>query len=470
MAACACTRCAACALSPRPRSHPPTGTAAQQDASALNTSLHSTSRWVLRRLRARGLVPSSPGAPVLEIGAINTQLLLTPDLRVRAIDLHSSHPSIERSDFFSLPHGGPADVATGTCTPYEVVVCSMVLNCVPDPSRRFEMLVGLRAQLRAGGLAFITLPRSCLAHSWTLDRGGFCECLRSAGLSPSAVEHDASEKVRGAVRSHARAGPRVPLCGVLRVPPRHTLRARRSPSSSARPRCPTPSRRGASSTRASGAAQARALRGAGRSRAPRSSTWTSVATSASAHGCLARMQPRTLVRDVTSGDSAPRIRCWRGGSQRGALLNEAARMRRFGTCSQEFHYSIWRLTLHRSESSTGFKSVLLAGSKVKPYLARLRHGGKMRNLGIFATAEEAALAHARALAAEAPRGRRRHGVRGGPFFRPEEAGPRKAEYLDRASYRKSARPTMLRSVDKRRCKQQGLKGGAAVQVCRRRLF
>ena len=256
----------------------------------------------------------------------------------------------------------------------------MVLNCVPDPSRRFEMLVGLRAQLRAGGLAFITLPRSCLAHSWTLDRGGFCECLRSAGLSPSAVEHDASEKVRGAVRSHARAGPRVPLCGVLRVPPRHTLRARRSPSSSAMPRCPTPSRRGASSTRASGAAQARALRGAGRSRAPRSSTWTSVATSASAHGCLARMQPRTLVRDVTSGDSAPRIRCWRGGSQRGALLNEAARMRRFGTCSQEFHYSIWRLTLHRSESSTGFKSVLLAGSKVKPYLARLRHGGKMRNL------------------------------------------------------------------------------------------
>ena len=145
-------------------------------------------------------------------------------------------------------------------------------------------------------------------------------------------------------------------------------------------------------------------------------------------------------------------------------------MRRFGTCSQEFHYSIWRLTLHRSESSTGFKSVLLAGSKVKPYLARLRHGGKMRNLGTIATAEEAALAHARALAAEAPRGRRRHGVRGGPFFRPEEAGPRKAEYLDRASYRKSARPTMLRSVDKRRCKQQGLKGGAAVQVCRRRLF
>ena len=80
----------------------------------------------------------------------------------------------------------------------------------------------------------------------------------------------------------------------------------------------------------------------------------------------------------------------------------------------------------------------------------------MRNLGIFATAEEAALAHARALAAEAPRGRRRHGVRGGPFFRPEEAGPRKAEYLDRASYRKSARPTV-------RCYEAWTSGGARPQ-------
>ena len=167
-----------------------------QDASALNTALHSTSRWVLRRLRARRLLPTSPGAPVLEVGAINTQLLLTPDLRVRAVDLHSSHPSIERSDFFSLPHGGPADARTGACTPYDVVVCSMVLNCVPDPNRRFEMLVGLRSQLRVGGLAFITLPRSCLAHSRTLDRAAFCECLKSAGLAPASVEHDASDKVR----------------------------------------------------------------------------------------------------------------------------------------------------------------------------------------------------------------------------------------------------------------------------------
>ena len=84
----------------------------------------------------------------------------------------------------------------------------------------------------------------------------------------------------------------------------------------------------------------------------------------------------------------------------------------------------------------------------------------MRNLGIFATAEEAALAHARALAAEAPRGRRRHGVRGGPFFRPEEAAPRKAEYLDRASYRKAYEAWTAASGGAS-CARRG----AAVQVC-----
>ena len=60
------------------------------------------------------------------------------------------------------------------------------------------------------------------------------------------------------------------------------------------------------------------------------------------------------------------------------------------------------LTLHRSESSTGFKGVShhLSSSKVRPFHARVMRGGKTRHLGNFATAEEAALAHARALAAD----------------------------------------------------------------------
>ena len=55
------------------------------------------------------------------------------------------------------------------------------------------------------------------------------------------------------------------------------------------------------------------------------------------------------------------------------------------------------LTLLRSESSsTGYKGVGFTGSgRSKPYQAQVRRGGKTVHLGIFATAEEAALCYAR---------------------------------------------------------------------------
>ena len=54
------------------------------------------------------------------------------------------------------------------------------------------------------------------------------------------------------------------------------------------------------------------------------------------------------------------------------------------------------LALLQSEGSiTGFKGVSSSGSKSKPYKAYLSRGGKLVNLGYFATAEEAALCYAR---------------------------------------------------------------------------
>ena len=74
------------------------GVEAYQQASALNTALNPTSRWVKRALAA--LQKKGSGAPrILEIGAVNTQLLDAPGLEVRAIDLHASHPRIEQRDF-----------------------------------------------------------------------------------------------------------------------------------------------------------------------------------------------------------------------------------------------------------------------------------------------------------------------------------------------------------------------------------
>ena len=160
------------------------GIKAYQQASALNTALNPTSRWAARAIRALD-ASLGGGQPirVLEIGAVNTQLLDTPGLAVRAIDLHALHPRIEQCDFFSLLQGGEAD-PSGACTTraYDAVVCSMVLNCVPNERKRFEMLVGIRSQLRRGGRAFVTLPRSCLEHSFTMTVESFTDALAAVGL------------------------------------------------------------------------------------------------------------------------------------------------------------------------------------------------------------------------------------------------------------------------------------------------
>jgi len=161
------------------------GVDAYQKASVFNTSLHSTSRWVAKRLRARGVLSQGQREPrVLEIGAINTQLLMTPGLKVRAIDLNSQDALIVQQDFLQLPHGGDINAATGLSQTYDVLVCSMVLNCVPDARMRFDFLVSMRSQLAAGGLAFIVLPLSCVEHSRTLNHESFTDCLRAVGLAP----------------------------------------------------------------------------------------------------------------------------------------------------------------------------------------------------------------------------------------------------------------------------------------------
>jgi len=109
---------------------------------------------------------------VLEVGAINIQLQQCSWLRVRAIDLHSQHPNIETCDFFAIPP------AAG----YDVVVCSMVVNCVPDAPRRGEMLVRLRAHLvPATGVLFLVLPLRCV-RSTHVGEAAFDAVLESMGF------------------------------------------------------------------------------------------------------------------------------------------------------------------------------------------------------------------------------------------------------------------------------------------------
>jgi len=112
---------------------------------------------------------------VLEVGAINTQLLDCKSLDVRALDLNSRNPRIEQTNFL--------DCNCTAAQKYDAIVCSMVLNCVPDAPKRGKMLRTMRAHLKEGGLAFIVLPRTCLEHSFHIDRNRWLDGLAAAGLA-----------------------------------------------------------------------------------------------------------------------------------------------------------------------------------------------------------------------------------------------------------------------------------------------
>jgi 25S rRNA (adenine2142-N1)-methyltransferase len=204
-----------------------------QRASQMNTSMFSTSKWVLGILGRWGWLDGLPvghknstrtherkinkkekpqrrDVRLLEVGAINTQLIdaaartktrtnneihdntqkqvegdgnkFQPNqtervcrLDVKAIDIRSTDPRIQQLDFFELhlhQHHDP-------CMFYDVIVNSMVINCVTTPAQRGKMLLLCYKYLRPGGVCFLTLPKLCLLQSKFMSRSYFEEILTS---------------------------------------------------------------------------------------------------------------------------------------------------------------------------------------------------------------------------------------------------------------------------------------------------
>ena len=170
---------------------------------------------------------------LLEIGAINTELLDAAErtkeednsilkgtvsnettkpnaeriakkyrLKVRSIDIHSMHPSrIEEADFLTLPLPPPIininNISSNKINDdereshdddqtqqqrYDVLVCSMVLNCVTTPEDRGEMITRIYDFLRPGGIAFLTIPKLCLTQSPFVNRDTFIKLLGDTGV------------------------------------------------------------------------------------------------------------------------------------------------------------------------------------------------------------------------------------------------------------------------------------------------
>ena len=200
-----------------------------QRASQMNTNLFSTSKWVLGVLGKWGWLDGLPmmenaqtteqkqkkkrvtrrDIRLLEIGAINTQLLDAAArmrikqphqhddtkntqqiakmqrvcrLEVHAIDIRSTNDRIKQIDFFDYPLpdtvllGSPVQDAPRRLQ-YDVLVNSMVINCVTTPEQRGKMLHLCYHQLRPGGVLFLTLPKLCLRQSKFITTKYFEEVL-----------------------------------------------------------------------------------------------------------------------------------------------------------------------------------------------------------------------------------------------------------------------------------------------------
>eukprot|EP00193_Tetraselmis_chui_P006789 CAMPEP_0177758208 /NCGR_PEP_ID=MMETSP0491_2-20121128/4062_1 /TAXON_ID=63592 /ORGANISM="Tetraselmis chuii, Strain PLY429" /LENGTH=261 /DNA_ID=CAMNT_0019273927 /DNA_START=106 /DNA_END=890 /DNA_ORIENTATION=+ len=152
------------------------GRGAYQEASVLATSRsRHTSKWVFSELTRLAHRPGKgePALRVLEVGAVNTQICSIPWMDVHAIDINSCNPRIKQIDFFDLVPNGE----------YFVVVCSMVINCVPTPEARGQMMRNLYAHTHRGGLVFLTLPLRCLTHSKATTWDMFVAIAEKVGFS-----------------------------------------------------------------------------------------------------------------------------------------------------------------------------------------------------------------------------------------------------------------------------------------------
>jgi hypothetical protein len=236
-----------------------------QRASQLSTSFHSTSKWVLGSLARNGWLygtaimendnndnndnndtPQSSSTKtrkrlrrntrLLEVGAINTELLdaametvaantndkqSTNDdddeedeeervpkykLDVRAIDIHSMDERIAEADFLTFPL-----LSQVPSERYDVIVCSMVLNCVTSPPQRGKMLARLYHHLRPGGRLFLTIPLFCISKSAFLTPTLFREILGVGGVGFDLEETKDSPRLAFFVCRRPQEDPTEPL-------------------------------------------------------------------------------------------------------------------------------------------------------------------------------------------------------------------------------------------------------------------
>ncbi|QLG74975.1 hypothetical protein HG535_0H03020 [Zygotorulaspora mrakii] len=134
-------------------------------------------QW-LRELRT-----AKNSGPALEIGslscenAISKSGIFNPVIR---IDLNNANDTrgITKQDFMLRP------LPKEETDTFALVSCSLVLNFVPTPSERGEMIKRLPQFIKPNGYCFLVLPLPCMENSRYIDKEHFTKMMQSQGFEP----------------------------------------------------------------------------------------------------------------------------------------------------------------------------------------------------------------------------------------------------------------------------------------------
>jgi 25S rRNA (adenine2142-N1)-methyltransferase len=132
-------------------------------------------------------IDSSRKYKLLDVGAITGEIYTNKIFEVTAIDLNSQHPKVLKQDFFERP------IPQDDKGRFDILSLCLVLNYVPTPSKRGEMLELCASHLKTDGILYIVLPLPCLTNSRYFDHENMIGLLKILGYD--MLQHHNSKKL-----------------------------------------------------------------------------------------------------------------------------------------------------------------------------------------------------------------------------------------------------------------------------------
>lgn len=145
-----------------------------------------SSKMMMKWIREKGIWANQQKT-ALEIGSLSShnEISTCKMFKVTRIDIHSQEPdAIIEQDFLTMEL--PKEQ-------YDLVSCSLVVNFVPKPELRGDMLKRTTEFLKRDGLLFLVLPLPCIENSRYCDKETMDKILRNLGYE--TIRYHSSPKL-----------------------------------------------------------------------------------------------------------------------------------------------------------------------------------------------------------------------------------------------------------------------------------